>query len=271
MEICDGKDNNCNGMIDEGLDSNMLCEDKDGDGHGILGGKTHMGCTPSLKGFGACDGDCDDNDPKVYPGASEICDFKDNNCNGMVDEGARPTCGEGWCRRYGTSCTSNDCTPGPPRAEQCNLFDDDCDGVIDNGTDLQLCGEGLACRGGYCLPLADAGPPPTTGSTTSGGSATTGAGGNAGGSGGGTSQPVGSPPLTCAMRAHPGRAGSAWVAFGFALLYALRRCRNLGFLDETTCRNGARETRSRRFPRQNCRATQSYGHPLGSLRRAGRS
>jgi putative metal-binding protein len=223
MEICDGKDNNCNGMIDEGLESIMLCEDKDGDGHGVKNGMTKMGCSGNTKGFGACDGDCNDNDPKVYPGAPEVCNFVDDNCNGMVDEGARPTCGEGWCRRYGTSCTSNDCTPGQPRAEQCNLFDDDCDGVIDNGTDLQLCGEGLACRGGYCVAAADAGPPPPTtgGSTGAGGNGSTGS--TTGGTGGGAMRPEPGPPLTCAMRAAPGRAGSALVVLPIALALALRR------------------------------------------------
>ncbi|PIE19721.1 MAG: hypothetical protein CSA65_01280 [Proteobacteria bacterium] len=67
-EICgDGKDNDCDGSIDEGC---LVCEDKDGDGHGI-GPK----CTSW---------DCNDNDAKSYPGAEETCDLKDNNCDGVV-------------------------------------------------------------------------------------------------------------------------------------------------------------------------------------------
>jgi subtilisin family serine protease len=34
--------------------------------------------------------DCNDSDPSIYPGNVEICDFKDNNCNGLVDEGFDP-------------------------------------------------------------------------------------------------------------------------------------------------------------------------------------
>lgn len=40
-----------------------------------------------MDGFNIVDGDCDDNDPATSPGAMEICDGADNDCNGMVDDG----------------------------------------------------------------------------------------------------------------------------------------------------------------------------------------
>jgi Putative metal-binding motif len=152
-EMCDGKDNNCDGTIDENVVYQPYCEDKDGDGHGIIGAAMKTDCRPS-PGFGDCNGDCNDRDATSYPGAMEICDGRDNNCNGTIDEGVRPTCGTGWCQRYAVGCTTI-CTPGPPRAEVCNLFDDDCDGVIDNGSDAELCGPGgSTCVLGRCVPPA---------------------------------------------------------------------------------------------------------------------
>jgi hypothetical protein len=38
-------------------------------------------------GWTACEGDCNDADPAVHPGAAEICNGIDDNCNGLVDEG----------------------------------------------------------------------------------------------------------------------------------------------------------------------------------------
>ena len=54
--------------------------------------------------------DCLDNDPTVYPGGTEICDGKDNNCNGVVDEGVKNACGN-----CDPACTSTLLgTPGTP-------------------------------------------------------------------------------------------------------------------------------------------------------------
>jgi hypothetical protein len=41
-------------------------------------------------GWTTAAGDCDDTDPNVHPGAPEVCDLVDNDCNGQVDEGACP-------------------------------------------------------------------------------------------------------------------------------------------------------------------------------------
>ncbi|MBU0991911.1 MAG: putative metal-binding motif-containing protein [Proteobacteria bacterium] len=68
-EVCDGKDNDCDGQIDEGL-----YEDADGDGY-----YTGTSCaSPS--------GDCNDNDDTIYPGATEIeNDGIDQDCDGKDD------------------------------------------------------------------------------------------------------------------------------------------------------------------------------------------
>jgi hypothetical protein len=186
-ESCNGRDDNCDGKIDEGLgDTATVYPDADGDGHGAQNaadkGMTIVGCKlPTGYGFGT--DDCDDTKPTVYAGAKEICDYLDNNCNGRVDEDARPACGVGWCRRLAAACGTDICTPGAPRVETCNAFDDDCDGVNDNGTDLELCGAaGMQCYEGTCVPsgtVPDAGTKPMTGAAgTSGGNT-----GTAGGTG----------------------------------------------------------------------------------------
>jgi hypothetical protein len=153
-EICDYYDNNCDGMINEGLPLVMVYRDLDRDGHGDRKNPDTMMRCATWPGYSSMGDDCDDTDKDTYPGAPELCDQKDNNCNGRIDEGARATCGLGWCRRQAASCESTACTPGQPRAEVCNAFDDDCDGVIDNGENL--CPGGKVCFNGYCLDKGQA-------------------------------------------------------------------------------------------------------------------
>jgi len=198
-EQCDLKDNDCNGAVDDDVVYQSFCEDKDGDGHGVMGAMTVMDCKPRA-GFGLCDGDCDDRESSTFPGAKEMCDSRDNNCNGLVDEGARQTCGVGLCARIANGCSSS-CTPGTPFPETCNGYDDDCDGVIDND---------CAATGGAAPVTNTGGTPPVT----SGGAPmldnTPGL--KESGAGGGC---VFTPPVT---------GGTAWLSVLSALL-VLRRIR----------------------------------------------
>lgn len=150
-EVCNARDDDCDGQSDENLMVQTYCEDRDGDGHGVRGSTTMMGCGPA-RGFGLCDADCDDDDREVFPSASEQCNYVDDNCNGRVDEDARVACGEGWCRRYSESCSAAACVPGAPRAEECNALDDDCDGSVDEGANL--CPVGQSCVEGTCARAA---------------------------------------------------------------------------------------------------------------------
>jgi hypothetical protein len=75
---------------------------------------------------------------------AEVCDGKDNDCNGLVDEGLGDlSCGAGACLVTVPACVNGvpgECTPGLPTAESCDGIDDDCDGVIDNGCECLLGG-----------------------------------------------------------------------------------------------------------------------------------
>ncbi len=83
-EICDGIDNNCDGTIDESGD--LFYVDADGDGFGDDNVPLVPGCGLAGNGYSTVGGDCDDSNATVYPGAPEVFDGVDNNCNGQVDE-----------------------------------------------------------------------------------------------------------------------------------------------------------------------------------------
>jgi len=142
-EICDGKDNDCNGKCDDLFDA-------DHDGYTTCG--THIESNGSCTEAPAPD--CNDDDAAIHPGATEICDGKDNDCNGVCDDGGLDRDGDGF-----TSCgtladlpapangicgakTSQlvDCREGTgatakaihPFAHQfCDGIDDSCDGKLE--------------------------------------------------------------------------------------------------------------------------------------------
>jgi hypothetical protein len=85
-EVCDGVDQDCDGEIDEGaVDTTTWYEDLDGDGYGS--GEAQLRCE-GLEGETAEAGDCDDSTGSIYPGAAELCDGADQDCDGEVDEAA---------------------------------------------------------------------------------------------------------------------------------------------------------------------------------------
>ncbi len=194
-ERCNGADDDCDGVIDEGLGAVTTWPDLDGDGYGWALGAPLSGCGGGNRAQN--DGDCDDTSRAINPGALETCNLRDDDCDGQVDDGAQVRCGLGWCSRQGPTCTVADCTPGTPLLERCNAIDDDCDGQIDDG---ELCGAGASCSAGQCV-VADAGvSAPDAGVAT----------------------PDAGPTPTAPLAEHAGRCGSvpgAW-AWGAALLFA---------------------------------------------------
>ncbi len=131
--------------------------------------------------------DCNDNDAAVNPGAAEICDGLDNDCNGSVDDGLNISTyfvdadGDGYGDAAATSldtclaaapagfadnaldCNDNDAAFNPGMAEICDDFDNDCNGMADDGltfTTFYLDDDGDGYGGdGTSLTSCDANPP----------------------------------------------------------------------------------------------------------------
>lgn len=83
-ESCNGVDDDCDGGIDEGLLSSFY-PDADGDGFGALGSATMACSAPS--GYVSTTGDCNDNNGSIYPGAPELCNGVNDDCDASLDEG----------------------------------------------------------------------------------------------------------------------------------------------------------------------------------------
>ncbi|MCB9640929.1 MAG: hypothetical protein H6727_18685 [Myxococcales bacterium] len=195
VESCDNKDNDCDGKVDEG------CACKDGQ---------TQSCS-TLNANQRNIGDCRDGQQVCYNGSwseclgeakpsKEICDNRDNDCNGQIDEGcdagtntecrlgfvrvcytgSADTLNVGQCRQGFQSCTQGPNDPQPklgacigdvtPKPELCNEKDDDCDGKTDEecvGCELgtkKSCYNGPAgtegkgiCKAGQqvCIPPQD--------------------------------------------------------------------------------------------------------------------
>ena len=177
-EQCDALDNDCDGIVDEGLD--CACNDLSA----CYGGPPHTrGLGECTDGSRTCEGEiwgecsewqspqeelCDgldnDCDLRTDEGVSnacgtcgdvpiEECDGVDNDCDGQIDEGVSNACGtcddlpEEVCDNVDNDCdgqtdegTLNACgTCGEPPAETCDNIDNDCDGMVDEDA-FNACG-----------------------------------------------------------------------------------------------------------------------------------
>lgn len=130
-EACNGLDDNCDGTTDEGVTGDTLWyADLDGDGFGDAGDSRPACSRPPRTQPVA--GDCDDDDAGAHPGANEVPDGQDQDCDGQADEGTETADFD----QDGTSAADGDCNDTNPAIhpgaeETCDGVDSDCDQVVD--------------------------------------------------------------------------------------------------------------------------------------------
>lgn len=143
-EICNGLDDNCDGVIDDVPDENLTVyyHDQDGDGFGDQNASGKYCSAP--EGFVDNSSDCDDSNNKVSPKAMEICNGIDDNCQNGIDENLTQLCSRacGSGTEYCVNGTWQNCDAPPLQPEVCDGLDNNCNGEIDEGLTLeQKCGE----------------------------------------------------------------------------------------------------------------------------------
>jgi hypothetical protein len=158
-EVCNGIDDDCDGLLDDddpGVSGRATWyADADADGYGDAASARDACSQPS--GHSADASDCDDADAGAHPGATELCDGTDNDCDGSVDEDSAADAATWYADDdedgYGdpattttacsqpsghvsdaTDCDDRDDDINPGADELCNGFDDDCDGTVDESS-----------------------------------------------------------------------------------------------------------------------------------------
>ncbi|MEO0601866.1 MAG: putative metal-binding motif-containing protein, partial [Myxococcota bacterium] len=155
-EVCgDGVDNDCNGVVDDvGIGAITWYADTDRDGFGTEDNQ-RLACAGAVDETWTPEpGDCDDADPKAYPGALEICDGFDQDCDGTpdndlptmqwwvdadgdgfgdADSTSESLCAvrEGWVTN-GDDCNDADDAVKPGVPDVCDGIDNDCSSGIDD-------------------------------------------------------------------------------------------------------------------------------------------
>jgi hypothetical protein len=155
-EVCNGIDDDCDGLVDllddDLLDAELWHPDSDGDGYGNAAFVTAACEQP--EGFVSDATDCDDTLATVHPGAAELCNGLDDDCDSTTLEDDGPEAdtwyADGDADGFGdpsifatacdqpvgtvldaTDCDDADPSVHPGAAELCNGLDDDCDPATD--------------------------------------------------------------------------------------------------------------------------------------------
>ena len=138
-DVCDGYDNDCNGKVDDGPLS-----DHDGDGYSFCG-------TVDASSGKLINVDCEDDDPAIHPGAAEVCNGKDDDCDGVIDN-ANVVCAAGQtCVPKSSTCISDTqacSTANCPAPKICDPSTQQC--VTQNGGIGTPCSGDKACTSGIC-------------------------------------------------------------------------------------------------------------------------
>jgi len=119
----------------------------------VCGGRYALGQSADLDADGVtwCGGDCDDTSASVHPGAAEICDGADSDCDGAAP-GESDVDLDGW-HACGGDCDDLTPTTFPGAPEVCDNVDNDCNATIDAFP--TACGVGACAAAGICTAGVD--------------------------------------------------------------------------------------------------------------------